>query len=68
MKTASIHVILSHTRRSKMNENISAYVDYNRAFLTIKEMYEKAILELEICNNALRGIAKELGIMNPILL
>ena len=48
--------------------NISAYVDYNRAFLTIKEMYEKAILELEICNNALRGIAKELGIMNPILL
>ena len=30
--------------------------------------YEKAILELEICNNALRGIAKELGIMNPILL
>ena len=51
-----------------MNENISAYVDYNRAFLTIKEMYEKAILELEICNNALRGIAKELGIMNPILL
>ena len=51
-----------------MNENISAYVDYNRVFLTIKEMYEKAILELEICNNALRGIAKELGIMNPILL
>lgn len=48
--------------------DISAYVDYNRALTLIKNLYDNTVLDLEICNEALRGIAKELGVMNPILL
>lgn len=47
---------------------IKKYVDYNKAHSTLKKLWESGILELEICNNALIGIAKELGIANPILI
>lgn len=51
-----------------MNENISAYVDYNRAFTLIKKLYENSILDLEVCNEVLRGIANDLGLKNPIIM
>lgn len=51
-----------------MNDKIDRTVEYNRAFALLKSMWQKGILELEICNDALVGIAKELGVLNPILL
>lgn len=51
-----------------MNNNIDSTIRYGTAFSVMKSIFERGILELEVCNNALIGIAKELGVLNPVLL
>ena len=51
-----------------MSETLNSTVKYNRAFSVVKSLLEKGVLSIEVCNNALVGIAKELGVLNPILL
>lgn len=52
-----------------MEDNkITSYVNYNKVLKMLKGLWESGILELETCNCTLEGIAKELEIINPILI
>ena len=52
-----------------MNENnIINLVTYRRLLLNFKLAYEDGVFDIATCNIALVGIARDLNIMNPILL
>ncbi len=48
--------------------NISQLITYKSYFYKFKELSDQGVLEINVCNIALVGIAKDLEVANPVLL
>ncbi len=48
--------------------NIPSLIAYRSYYFKFKNILEMGLMDMPTCNIALTGIAKDLGIINPVLL